>query len=156
MTNEKEHEPSPNRPKQYSGPLVIVKRFRDLPEAQVAESILDASGIDCFLADEITIRMDWLWSNLLGGFKLLVRPEDQQSALELLNQPIPESFAADTDGAFKQPQCPKCGSFDVSFQELNRRVAFPSILLSLPIPLRKRGWNCHTCRHRWDQPSDDN
>src|SRR6266404_4808276 len=76
----------PIQQRQISGPLVMVKRFRDMPEAQVAESILDSAGIDCFLADENTIRMDWLWSNLLGGFKLMVRPEDLDAATQLLDQ----------------------------------------------------------------------
>jgi hypothetical protein len=74
-----------NQQRQISGPLVMVKRFRDMPEAQVAESILDSAGIDCFFADENTIRMDWLWSNLLGGFKLMVRPEDLDAAAQLLD-----------------------------------------------------------------------
>ena len=76
----------PIQQRQISGPLVMVKRFRDMPEAQIAESILDSAGIDCFLADENTIRMDWLWSNLLGGFKLMVRPEDLDAATQLLDQ----------------------------------------------------------------------
>ena len=75
----------PIQQRQTSGPLVMVKRFRDMPEAQIAESILDSAGIDCFLADENTIRMDWLWSNLLGGFKLMVRPEDMDAATQLLD-----------------------------------------------------------------------
>ena len=58
-----------------------------MPEAQIAESILDSAGIDCFLADENAIRMDWLWSNLLGGFKLMVRPEDLDAATQLLDHP---------------------------------------------------------------------
>jgi len=76
----------PVQQRQISGPLIMVKRFRDMPEAQVAVSILDSAGIDCFLADENTIRMDWLWSNLLGGFKLMVRPEDLDAATQLLDQ----------------------------------------------------------------------
>ncbi|MBS1841458.1 MAG: DUF2007 domain-containing protein [Acidobacteria bacterium] len=79
MTNEGAQEKKP-----YSGPLEMVTRFRDLPEAFVAKSILDSAGVDCFLADENTIRMDWLWSNLLGGFKLMVRPEDLEEAKKLL------------------------------------------------------------------------
>jgi len=58
----------------------MVKRFRDMPEAYVAESLLDSAGIECFLADENTIRMDWFWSNLLGGFKLVVRSDDVDDA----------------------------------------------------------------------------
>lgn len=71
-----------------SGPLVMVKRFRDLPEAFVARSILDSARIDCFLADENTIRMNWFWSNLLGGLKLIVRPEDCEDAAKLLEESV--------------------------------------------------------------------
>jgi hypothetical protein len=89
-----------NQQRQISGPLVMVKRFRDMPEAQVAESILDSAGIDCFLADENTIRMDWLWSNLLGGFKLMVRPEDLDAAAQLLT-------AASASGSMDQADIAK-------------------------------------------------
>jgi hypothetical protein len=46
--------------------LVTLCRFRDIPAALLAKSILDSEGIECFLADENTIRMDWLWSNMLA------------------------------------------------------------------------------------------
>jgi len=70
----------------YSGPLVMVKRFRDLPEAVVAKSILDSAEIDSFLADENIVRLDWLYSNLVGGAKLMVRPEDLDEAAKLLDE----------------------------------------------------------------------
>jgi hypothetical protein len=78
----------------YSGPLVMVKRFRDLPEAFVAKSILESAKIDCFLADENMVRIDWFISNLLGGTKLMVRPEDAETALALLNESENEINAA--------------------------------------------------------------
>jgi len=53
--------------------FVMVRRYRDLPEAVIVKSILDAEGIDCVLSDENLVRMDWFWSNLLGGVKLWVR-----------------------------------------------------------------------------------
>jgi hypothetical protein len=71
---------------QFSGPLMMVKRFRDLPEAFVAKSILDSAEIDSFLADENIVRLDWLYSNLVGGAKLMVRPEDLEEAVKLLDE----------------------------------------------------------------------
>src|SRR5713101_4011763 len=56
--------------------LLTIRQFRDLPEALLAKSVLDSAGIECFLGDDNLIRMDWLWSNLLGGIKLRVRQED--------------------------------------------------------------------------------
>jgi hypothetical protein len=70
----------------HSGPLVMVKRFRDLPEAFVARSILDSAEIDSFLADGNLVRIDWLYSNLIGGAKLMVKPEDFEEAVKLLEE----------------------------------------------------------------------
>jgi hypothetical protein len=64
----------------------MVKRFRDLPEAVVAKSILDSAEIDSFLADENIVRLDWFYSNLVGGAKLMVRPEDLEEATRLLDE----------------------------------------------------------------------
>ncbi len=64
--------------------LLTIRQFRDLPEALLAKSVLDSAGIECFLGDDNLIRMDWLWSNLLGGVKLRVRQEDALVAARLL------------------------------------------------------------------------
>jgi hypothetical protein len=66
--------------------LVLLRRFRDIPEALLAKGRLEASGIECFLADENMVRMDWFISNLLGGVKLLVEPSDFSVAARLLNE----------------------------------------------------------------------
>jgi Putative prokaryotic signal transducing protein len=70
--------------------LVILQQFRDLPDALLAKSVLDSAGIPCFLADENTVRIDWLWSNLLGGVKLWVREDDAPQAAEMLSQDFSE------------------------------------------------------------------
>jgi hypothetical protein len=71
--------------------LVLLRRFRDIPEALLAKGRLDSAGIDCFLADENMIRMDWFISNLLGGIKLLVDPEQFTDASRLLNDSVLDS-----------------------------------------------------------------
>jgi Putative prokaryotic signal transducing protein len=65
---------------------VIVGRYLFLPDAQVAKSILDSAGIESFLADENVVRMDWFYSNAVGGIKLLVRHEDAETAKKLLEE----------------------------------------------------------------------
>jgi len=71
--------------------LLTIRQFRDLPEALLAKSVLDSAGIECFLGDDNLIRMDWLWSNLLGGIKLRVRQEDALVASRLLEGDAPQS-----------------------------------------------------------------
>ena len=132
--------------------FVMVRRYRDLPEAVIVKSILDAEGIDCVLSDENLVRMDWFWSNLLGGVKLWVRQQDLENAKELIDQNPPEHFDVEGVGAFSQPHCPQCQSIDISFRELNKRVAFITAYVGLPIPLKRRGWKCHACGHFWQDP----
>ena len=134
--------------------FVILRRYRDLPEALVVKSILDSDGIECFLSDENLIRMDWFWSGLLGGAKLWVRRHDVDQAQNLIDQNSPEGFNVEGVGEFQQPRCPKCQSIDISFKELNKPVAFISAYLGLPIPLKRRGWKCHSCGHSWRQSDD--
>jgi hypothetical protein len=66
--------------------IVAIRQFRDLPAALLAQSVLDSAEIDSFLQDENTIRLNWLWSNALGGIRLLVREEDAADAARLLVQ----------------------------------------------------------------------
>ena len=132
---------------------VILGRYRDLPTANLAKSILDSAGIESFLADDTVIQMNWLYSNVLGGVKLLVRDEDEVAARELLDAQVPEKFYVEGVGEYEQPKCPNCGSLDVSFEELDRKIAHTSLLISLPIPAVKPGWGCHACGHRWESAS---
>jgi len=57
-----------------------------MPGAFVAKSILDAAGIECYLQDDNVVRMDWLWSNAMGGIKLIVREKDAEEAEKVLSQ----------------------------------------------------------------------
>jgi hypothetical protein len=76
------------------GPI-MVGRYRDSGEAMIAKSMLDSAGIECFLGDENLVRLDWFYSNLIGGIKLMVREEDAETARKLLEENIPEKFDAE-------------------------------------------------------------
>ncbi len=134
--------------------LVTIRQFRDLSEALLAKGILDSAGISCNLDDENIIRMDWFISNALGGIKLRVREEDVEPAVALLNQDTPAAFNVDNVGEYKQPCCPNCQSMEVSFQGLNRRVAYTTAFLGVPLPLARRGWKCFSCGHRWHETDE--
>lgn len=135
--------------------LVMLRHFRDLPEALMAKGSLDSAGVESFLADDNMIRMDWFISNLLGGIKLLVDAEDAEDARTVLSQPIPESLEIEGVGEYAQPRCPSCQSLDVSFEELNKKVAYPSAYLGLPIPLHRKAWRCDACGHEWEDEAPE-
>lgn len=131
--------------------FLVLRRFRDLPDALLFNSILDSADIECFLADENTIRMDWLWSNLLGGIKLCVRKLDADAASSLLEQSVPDVFEVGAVGEYQQPRCPKCRSLEVSFQGLNKAVDYTSALLGGPRPLHRSLWGCDACGRQWPE-----
>lgn len=137
-----------------AGPVVL-RRFFWLHESMVARSVLDSAGIECYLPDENTLWMDWLWTVALGYLRVWVRPEDAEDAAKLLDQDWTEEFIVDGIGLYKQPRCPKCGSLDVSFRELIKSAAGASLLafwlvgIGPPIRFRRSGWKCHACGDAW-------
>ena len=94
---------------------------------------LKSAGIQAYLVDDNMIRMDWFISNLLGGIKLKVRAEDAETAVEILNQPIPEMIDVEGVGNFEQPKCPRCQSLDVTFIEY------------------MHAWTCSACGNEWEE-----
>ena len=147
--------------------LVTVGKYRDLPEAFIARSVLESAGIECFLQDENTVRTDWLWSNMIGGARLQVAEEDAAAAAEVLAQPIPSSFATDSGADFEQPVCPQCGSLDVVVNNTNQKIGLvsavalgPLMVIGLPaMAMQPRDvWKCLKCGCLWqyvDQPEPD-
>jgi Putative prokaryotic signal transducing protein len=135
--------------------LVVLKRFRDLPEAMLAQGKLASEGLQSYLGDDNTVRMDWLWSNFVGGVKVLVAAEDEDEATRILDEPIPEQIDFGDTTEYQQPRCPRCKSLDVNFEELYKPIAYGSLIVNFPIPLCRRGWICQTCRHSWEEtPSE--
>jgi len=150
--------PPPPPPPEFAAPgdelefreLVTVRKFRDLPEALLAKGCLESAGIECILVDDNMVRLDWFWSNLMGGIKLQVNREDAETAARILDEPTPEGFDVPGIGEYRQPRCPHCQSLDVSFQELDRPVAYVSAYLNVPVPMKRRAWRCHICREEWE------
>jgi hypothetical protein len=133
--------------------LVTIRKFRDLPEALLAKGSLESAGIDAVLTDDNVVRLDWFWSNLMGGIKLNVDPENVGAANSILDQPIPESFDVAGVGEYEQPRCPKCESLDVNFQELDP-TAYLSLMIA-PVPFHRRAWRCHACHAQWEDEKAD-
>ncbi len=134
---------------------IMVRRFRDLPEALLAKGALESAGIECLLTDDNMVRLDWFWSNLIGGAKLNVKPEDAAAAREVLDQPTPERFEVEGAGAYEQPRCPKCKSVNVTFEALNKPVAYGTAYLGLPLPVARNAWKCEDCGCRWKDEARD-
>ncbi len=69
------------------GDLVIIHSYASQPEAELARSALAAAGIESMIqADSIGgMRPHVAWAS--GGFKVLVREEDEPEARDILELP---------------------------------------------------------------------
>jgi DNA-directed RNA polymerase subunit RPC12/RpoP len=108
---------------------VIVGRYSTIGEAGIARSALAAAGIDAAAVDEQMVGINWLYSDAIGGVKLLVHERDGQRAESVLlgldegfDGSLPESAIAEAaplaDGAGSEEterlRCPDCGSAEVA------------------------------------------
>ncbi len=148
--SDEEFPDAPRRPQLELRELVTIRQFRDLPEALLAKGSLESAGIECFLADENLVRLDWFISNFIGGIKLNVRADDETNARKILDEPILEGLYVQGVGLYEQPRCPRCQSLDVNYQELDRPIAYMSAFLRVPIPMQRPAWHCHACDAEWE------
>jgi hypothetical protein len=128
---------------------VVAAAFTSVLEAHLARSVLEAAGIEAWIADEHTVSMDWTYSNAIGGVKVLV-PEDRlPEAQSLLSSDV-----QDLDGATRQDvaidvasdECTRCGGRAWASRLSNRGLAIASWFLvgfPLGVPLRRR--YCRQC-----------
>ena len=79
---------------------IVLRRYRDMPEAFVAKSLLEDAGIECFLQDDNVVRMDWFSSDAIGGIKLVVRQKDAEESEKVSN--ATPSDAGEADNAPKE------------------------------------------------------
>lgn len=70
--------------------METIRSFPDVMQAWLAKCGLESAGIECRLIDDNMVRLDWGASIVLGGVKLQVKPEDAETALAFLDQPVPE------------------------------------------------------------------
>ena len=134
--------------------LVTIRRFRDLHEAMLAKGKLESQGIDSFIADDNMVRMDWLWSNLVGGVKLLVDAEEEEKALRMLDEAIPPEIDFEGETEYLQPRCPNCKSLDINFEEVYKPIAYASLIVNFPLPVQRKGWVCQNCQHTWEDSTE--
>lgn len=131
--------------------LVTVASYRDLPNADLARAALESAGIPAWIQDDNLVRMDWFYSNAIGGIRLQVDAGDAEAARELLDQTTPPEIEFETGAEFIQPKCPRCGSSDTYLLG----GAGPGLGLSgvtLPatsLPAGAEGWFCHACGACW-------
>ncbi len=66
--------------------MIVVARFSFPHEAHIARASLDSVGIESYIADEHTVNTQWLYSNAIGGVRLMVAESDAEDAKQILSR----------------------------------------------------------------------
>lgn len=66
--------------------LVRVATFASLPEAEMARNYLVAENVRAVLVDSETAALNWHIAQAIGGVKLMVHVDDEDRAVELLEE----------------------------------------------------------------------
>ena len=135
--------------------LVTIRRYRDLTEAQIAQSLLESEGIQSWIQNENLVRVDWMYSNAVGGIRLQIAQEDESRAQETLDGQTPPTIVFDEKSEFVQPTCPTCGSRDISSLGSVLYPIFASATIEpVPLPADGDSWHCNTCDATWQETDD--
>ena len=128
--------------------LITVAKFINIVDADLARAKLEGDGIKVFMADENTVRVNWLYSAAIDGVKIQVMESDAERAREILAQkPIPEH---ELEKENDSQACPECGSSDLRYEFFSHRFAFLSwLLMGIPLPFLKKKWTCRKCGNSW-------
>jgi putative signal transducing protein len=131
--------------------LAVAAAFTSVHEAHLAKSVLEAAGIEATIADEHLVSMTWMYSNAVGGVKVLVPGERLEEARSLLESGTivdlpPVNGSDDESQSSGSDACPRCGSREFESRLPGKRLAILSwLLIGFPLgpPFRRR--YCRRC-----------
>jgi Zn finger protein HypA/HybF involved in hydrogenase expression len=66
--------------------FITVLTFTFASEVAIIRGRLESEGITCFVQDELTVQVNPLYSNAIGGVKLQVKESDLNQAIEILKE----------------------------------------------------------------------
>lgn len=124
--------------------LIVIASYSFPLDANIAKAALRSTGIPAFLADEHTINMQWLYSNAMGGVRVLVAKEHKSAAITLLTNNF--SLAVDTECGSNIDTCQSCGSKNVEHYTKGKVPAYLLfIVIGFPFFFHKHGFKCSDC-----------
>lgn len=127
--------------------LVTIASYSTPYEASLARGELEAFDIDANLADENAVRINWLWSNALGGVKVQVPECEVKAALGILG--TKQGDEPDGPDAGQAAICPSCGSAHTHYY-LDKRGSFLTwLVLGIPVIPAFSRRVCSDCKHKW-------
>ncbi|MEI8595831.1 putative signal transducing protein [Photobacterium sp. Hal280] len=126
--------------------MIVIARFSFPHEAHIAKASLEAAGIVSHLADEHTVNVQWLYSNAMGGVRLMVAKQDAEQARSILSCDFSQAVEDSHLFSGKADVCPHCASHDLMPYTQGKRPAFVVfLLLGFPLFFYRHGYRCKAC-----------
>ncbi len=126
-------------------------------EAHMVQGYLQSEGIETIMKNEMITQVYNLYSNAVGGVEILVKNEDLERAIQLLEKggyikhekpQIIEKVKLEK-GTIKT-QCPFCQSENIGkAKSPDYFMLVASLLLGTIIPILRRSNKCFDCGKEW-------
>ena len=120
-------------------------------EALIYKGKLESEGIDVFIRDNNTLDSNPLYSNAIGGVKLLVKKEDEAKANSILSEI--SKFSLDENNHLMR--CPKCGAEQIdmitSVKDIKSLISFVFSIVIVLLPFySKHKYKCQSCKFEFN------
>ena len=99
----------------YRMDFVILQSFNNYMDAHLLMAKLESEDIECWLQDENTVTINPIWTNAVGGIKLLVTKQDFGRAYEI--------FRGAENNRKQAVKCPKCKGHNIELVSTPRKAA---------------------------------
>ena len=108
-------------------------------------SALQGAGINASLADENLVSPNWLYSNAVGGVKVMVPASQFEEARAVLDTTAVTVSGQPNPGA-GEDVCAQCGGTEFELHEQGKRMtALTWLTLGLPLVPVRRSRRCRAC-----------
>lgn len=126
-------------------------------EAHMIQGYLASEGIENILKDELTTQVNNFYSNALGGVKVMVREDEYETALQLLEKggylhpdKLEKVEVVYHTQETNTKECPFCHSEHIGKKKIpDLLMALVSFLFGLIFPIFRRVNHCYDCGKEW-------
>jgi hypothetical protein len=126
-------------------------------QAHMVQGYLESEGINSILKDEMTTQVNNMYSNAIGGVKVMVRDEDYENAIQILQQggylnpeKLPKIEIVVRTPTTDKKHCPFCKSDNIGKKKTpDIFMLIISMVLGVFIPILRRNDMCYDCKKEW-------
>ena len=126
-------------------------------QAHMVQGYLESEGIKSILKDELTTQVNNLYSNAVGGVKVMVMDEDFENAQLILQkggyinpEKVSKIEIVNRTATTDKKQCPFCHSENIGKKKFHDVIMLiASMIFGLILPMFRRTYMCYDCGKEW-------